>query len=88
MCGRAPWAATWAAWPWNPARTVDALEKEVAQNPSAPEPLLELTRLFVERAAEIQDIQSIPYYHRNTGEVAGQIKGEDPLQRAVEYPAW
>ncbi len=69
----------------NPARTVDALEKEAEQNPQAPEPLLELARIFIERAAEIEEIQSIPYYHRNTGEVAGQIPGEDPLQRASGY---
>ncbi|HEY7678396.1 MAG TPA: tetratricopeptide repeat protein [Candidatus Methylomirabilis sp.] len=69
----------------NPGRTVEALERQVAQNPQAPEPLLELARIFVERAAEIGEIQNIPYYHRNTGELAGQIRGEDPLQRAAGY---
>ena len=69
----------------NPARTVDALEREAAQNPQAADPLLELARLFVERAAEIEEIRSVPYYHRNTGEMAGQIRGEDPLQAAVGY---
>ena len=69
----------------DPARTVGALEKEAEQNPQAPEPLVELARIYVERAAEIEDIQDIPYFHRNTGEVAGQIKGEDPLQKATGY---
>ena len=69
----------------NPARSVEALERQAAQNPQAPEPLLELARIFVERAAEIEEIQNVPYYHRNTGEVAGQIRGEDPLQRAAAY---
>lgn len=69
----------------NPARTVDVLEKEAAQNPQGPEPLLELARILVERAAEVETIQTIPYYYRNTGEVAGQLKGDDPLQRAAGY---
>ncbi len=69
----------------NPVRTVEALEREAGQNPQAAEPLLELARIFVERAAEIEEIQSVPYYHRNTGEVAGQIRGEDPLQKAAGY---
>jgi Tfp pilus assembly protein PilF len=69
----------------NPARTVTVLEKEAEQNPQASEPLVELARIFVERAAEIEEIQSIPYYHRNTGEVAGQIRGDDPLRQASGY---
>jgi len=69
----------------NPARSVEALERQAAQNPQAPEPLLELARIFLERAPEIEEIQNIPYYHRNTGEAAGQIRGEDPLQRAAGY---
>jgi tetratricopeptide (TPR) repeat protein len=69
----------------NPARTVAALEAEAARAPQAPEPLLELARIFLERAAEIAEIQAIPYYYRNTGEVAGTMGGEDPLRRAEGY---
>jgi len=64
---------------------VEALEREAARNPQAAEPLLELARIFVERAAEIEEIETVPYYHRNTGEAAGQIRGEDPLLRATGY---
>lgn len=67
----------------NPARTVEALEREAGRDPQAVEPLLEMARIFIERAAEIEEIQNIPYYYRNTGEMAGQIRGEDPLQRAA-----